>query len=361
MRVLALVQKFDPDDHILGCLHTWLMEISKQTDELYIVSLEKKPVESEKNIKTYSLGKECGFNKIRLLYNFNKIISGILLKRKVNLVFVLMCPDYVFPVAPYAKIMGIPIVMWYAHGNINFKLKIAHFLVDRVLSSSKDGFRLKSKKLTIVGQGIDLNRFNIQNPESKVWNNGKKIILSVGRISPIKNYEMLIKAANILVNHKNIKNIEFRIIGDIPFASQKEYFDFLKDKVKRLKLESYLKFIGPVTYRGIHDYYQNCDLFVSSSNTGSLDKVILEAMASGKITLTSNEAFSNYLRIYSRILLFEKDSPQSLAEKIIHILGMDAQERQSIGSDLREVVVKSHSLDAFTDKIITAFKNSLKG
>ena len=55
---------------------------------------------------------------------------------------------------------------------------------------------LKSKKLEVVGLGIDTSRFVCKSREGGVALH----ILSVGRISPIKKYETLIKAAEILVH-----------------------------------------------------------------------------------------------------------------------------------------------------------------
>ena len=359
MRILAIVQEFDPDSHILGFLYTWLIKITKQLDELYIVSLEEKHIELEKNIKVYSLGKELGYHKIHQFYNFNRIVADILLKRKVDLVFVLMCPEYVFLVAPYAKIRGIPIVMWYAHGSVSMRLRIASFLIDRIVSSSEDGFRLNCKKLTIVGQGIDVNNFQLPTSNFQIKNNGKKIILSAGRISPIKNYEILINVADILVNKGGMKDFKFIIVGGLPIPDQRDYLYSLKNMVKALNLEDYFDFIGPVSYRDIHNYYEICDLLINTSNTGSLDKVVLEAMACRKLVLTCNEAFGDLLKIHSDILMFAKNDIDSLAEKIIYILNMDAKDKDRLTNDLRGIVARNHNLDSFIDNILTVFKDAI--
>ena len=44
------------------------------------------------------------------------------------------------------------------------------------------------------------------------------------------------------------------------------------------------------------EFYQSGDLFVNLSDTGSLDKAVLEAMACGLKILTSNEAFKSVLK-----------------------------------------------------------------
>ena len=359
MRILILVQKFDPNDSILGFLYTWFVKIARQIDELYIVTFEQRYTAFPKNTQVYSFGRELGYHKIRQLYNFNKTISEILLKRKVDLAFVLMCPEYVFLIAPYAKIARIPIVMWYTHGNTDMKLKIAHLLVNKVVTASKESFRIKSNKVIITGHGIDVDKFKNQNPKSKNENNEKKIILSVGRISPIKNYETLIRAADILINQNNFMDLKFQIVGGVPVKSQDRYLYLLKNIVRKYKLKDYVQFVGPIPYTQIQDYYENCDLFVSTSNTGSLDKAVLEAMACGKVILTCNEAFNVLLKNYSNILLFDKNNPNSLVEKIVHALDMDVKDRHNLACDLRETAVRNHSLNRFLDNIFAVFNDAI--
>jgi len=58
---------------------------------------------------------------------------------------------------------------------------------------------------------------------------------------------------------------------------------------------------------------KHADIFINLSDTGSIDKAVLEAMASGCLVLTSNEAFTNILKPQ---YLTQKD-PARLAEKII--------------------------------------------
>ncbi len=267
-----------------------------------------------------------------------------------------MCPEYAILTWPYAKLRNIPIVMWYAHGNVNMRLRITCFLVNRIVSSSQEGFRINSKRLTIAGQGIDVEKFKPRAPNSKP-KNGKKIILSVGRISPVKNYETLIRALDILVNQWDARYLELQIVGDVPRKSQNKYLYFLKNLIGRYKLEDYVKFSGPISYTQIENYYQNCELFISTSNTGSLDKVVLEAMACGKIVLTSNEAFNNLLEAYSYILKFDKNDAYGLAEKIVYILEMNTQDRDALAYNLREIVVQKHSLGRLIGKLVGIFQN----
>lgn len=355
MRILIITQKIDKNDAILGFFCGWLNELARRVEKIYVLALEKKDADLDRNIELCSLGKENGSNRLERFVKFNYYLAKILLKKRVDIAFVLMCPEYLLLTSHYAKLSGIPVVMWYAHGCVNMRLLAASLLANKILSSSKEGFRLKSRKLTIIGQGIDVEKFKAQTLSPKTANE-KKLILSAGRISPIKNFELLIKAADILINHKGLKNLGFQIVGAVPLKSQNRYLGFLKKLVKQQGLQDYVQFLGPVPYTQIQNAYYNCDLLVSTSNTGSLDKVVLEAMACAKPILTSSEAFANILDGHAQMLVFEKNNALALAEKITSILAIDEEPYQELGEKLREIVVKGHSLGEFAEKVVRVFQ-----
>ncbi len=362
MKILVITQKLDNSDNILGFFSGWLNKLAKKVDKIYVVTLEKRNADLVKNIEWFSLGKENGSNRFNRFLKFNRVLMNLCLNKKIDIIFIHMCPEYAILIWPYAKLKRIPIVMWYAHGDVNISLRIAHLLVNRVISSSRDGFRINSKKLRIIGQGIDTEKFKIQdsylaNREAKfkINDNGKEVILSVGRISPRKNYETLIRAANILINYKNIRDLEFQIVGGIPTKSQKGYLVFLKSIISEYRLEDYVQILGPVPYTQIQNYYQNCNLFVSTSNTGSLDKAVLEAMACGKIIVTCNEAFRDFLKIYSHILMFDKNDIDSLAGKIIYTLKMEEYKKAIINNYLRQIVIENHNVDILINRLVNIF------
>ena len=89
------------------------------------------------------------------------------------------------------------------------------------------------------------------------------------------------------------------------------------------------------------------------SRTGSVDKAVLEAMACGKLVLTSNEAFVNILKNKGAELMVKPNSPDDLAERIAALASLDVKTRTSIEAKLREEVVQNHNLDHLVQKIIS--------
>ena len=353
MKVLMITQKVDLDDDLLGFTHTWVNKLAERVERLYVLALAVGRHSLRDNVELFSMGKERGNSRLERLVNFNRVVARLVLTRKVDLLFIHMCPRYVILAAPYAKLMRVPMVMWFTHRSTSNELRIAHWLVDKVVTASKESFRLKSDKVIITGHGIDTDRFK---PLDVRREGNTKVILSVGRISPIKDYETLIKAADILVNEKGRKNLEFVVVGDVGTEAQREYLDRIKGMVRECQLERYFRFVGPVPHSEIGRYYQNCDIFVNLSHTGSLDKAVLEAMACGRVPLTCNEAFAPILGALDRRLLFPIGDVRTLAERIAILLDLGPSECRCLGKQLRTEVLQYHSLTHMTEALITVFR-----
>jgi glycosyltransferase involved in cell wall biosynthesis len=285
------------------------------------------------------------------------VAAGLVLSRKVDVVFIHMCPRYAILAAPYAKLMRAPMVLWFTHRSVNNELRLAHWLVDKVATASKESFRLKSDKVVITGHGIDTDRFK---PLDVRKERSTKVILSVGRISPIKDYETLIKAADTLVNKDGRKGLEFVIVGDVGTEAQREYLDRIKGMVRECQLERRFRFTGPVPHSEVVRYYQSCDVFVNLSHTGSLDKAVLEAMVCGRVPITCNEAFKDVFGDYAAMLMFEKGDAGDLAGKVLDAIGMDAGSQLVFGRALRDIVIQEHSVEHLMDAVVKVFQETCK-
>lgn len=345
MKLFILAPEITEYHTALAFLPTWIREIANNVDEVRIFTLnydEKTPFND--NVEVF-----CPPKGNRYIFFF--FIQYYILKNVLwsNMIFGLMYPILTIWVSRYAKLFRRPIVMWYAHGAVSDKVRKAHASATRVVTSSAQGFRLKSDKLKIIGQAIDTEKFI---PLDKV-DKKKKKILYLGRISEVKGLEYMIMAADILVNKEKIKDLKFEIVGDIPSEKDRDYFDSLKELIKKYGLEDYFEFKGKVSYQEIEKYYQSCDVFVNPSNTGSLDKTVLEAMACRKIVVTCNEAYYNIFnsKIRERCY-FEPDDYKELARKVkLSIENPD----EYLELELRDIVVRNHSLKHWAKELVKVF------
>ena len=355
MNLLFITRKIDKNDALAGFTYQWVSKFAEKVDTLNVICLEKGDISGlPETVKIFSLGKERRVGKLRKFWNFQKYAFQFV--KKSDGIFCHQNPIYTILIASWAKLYRKKIVTWYTHGKVGFQLRLVNLLADVILTASPESFRLPSKKVIVTGHGIDTDFFRPAPTTSYKSQVTSYKILSIGRISPAKDYEPLIEAINILVNKNNIKNIQVNIIGAPGLKTQEDYLKKLKDEVENKNLSDYISFLGPKPYPELPWHYQECDLFVNLSRTGSVDKAVLEAMACGKIVLTSNEAFADILKDKGAYLMVKPRVAEDLAEKIIAIMNLSENARQDLGRKLREEVIKNHNLDKLIEKITRVFK-----
>lgn len=372
MKLVFVTRKVDRGDPLTGFVFGWIAGLAKNLDYLYVICQEKGDTSGlPDNVEVHSFGKEKGYGKMKQGYRL--LVLGFRLGNRADGFFVHMHPIYAIIAFLPAKIFGKKLVLWYTHKSVDLKLRVAHFLVDEILTASKDSFRLPSRKVKIVGHGIDLEKF-YPLPHS-LPTSGREVkagffplggggevggtkfrILSIGRISPVKDYETLIKAVEILVNKKNIKDLDVQIFGNVGLAKHQSYLESLVKFVENAELDDYIDFQAGVAYDYVPQILAEADLLVNLSETGSLDKNVLEAAACGRLVLTSNDAFVGPLQKISADLIFKRDQPVDLAEKIVKLKNLELEERQDLENRLRAWVEKEHNLDNLARRIVESFK-----
>lgn len=348
MNLLILTQKIDLDDSSLGFFHQWVKEFSKNFEQIRVVCLEKRRYSLPQNVKVYSLGKELGISKILYIYNFYKYIWSE--RKKYDAVFVHMNPEYVILGGFLWKIFGKRVVFWYTHKNVDIKLRLAEKFTDVVLTASPEGFRLKSKKIHILGHGIDINRFSNIEKKDHIGIN----IVHVGRITPIKNLDTLINAVDILIR-KSGKNISLFLVGEPITKSDFMYKELLQQKIEKYELNKHVVFVGKVSYDKLPKFYEQIDVAVNLAPTGGMDKAVLEAIVVKVPVFFANKAFERYCGVYSSDLIFEENNSEELAEKILIFL--ERKDKEEVLRYLFEVIEKENNLGNLIRAITIIIRN----
>jgi glycosyltransferase involved in cell wall biosynthesis len=98
--------------------------------------------------------------------------------------------------------------------------------------------------------------------------------------------------------------------------------------------------------------FARSDVLVNNMEAGAPDKVVYEAAAACLPVLASNPVFDGLFDGYP--LLFERDSPESLAERLRWFARLDEGERAEIGRTLRERVAERHSVETWADGVLAA-------
>ncbi len=259
MKLLIVTQVVDSKDPVLGFFVRWIEEFSKHTERVEVICLKEGTHNLPSNVRVHSLGKEKGVSRAKYVFNFYRYIWH--LRHDYDTLFVHMNPEYIILGGPFWRLWGKRISLWYTHKSVNIKLRLATFLSNIIFTASKESFRLSSPKLHVMGHGIDTDFFT---PDPNVsrgdW------YLSVGRLMPSKDHRMaIVEAAN--------DGMKLRIVGAGPELEHLETY--------ARSLSAQVEFLGGLSQTALRDEYRRANLLLHTSKTGSLDKVVLEALACG--------------------------------------------------------------------------------
>src|SRR3989344_2086341 len=181
MKLFIVTQIVDLHDANLGFFHRWVQEFAKKCETVTVVAQYVGTYNLLPNVRVISLGKEQGLSKLRQLFNFYRVLWREV--RHADVVFVHMIPLWVVLGAPLYKIFNKKVYLWYVHKSVTLLLRIAERLVIKIFTASRESFRLPSKKVVIVGHGIDIEYFM---PHPELREDSVFRILTVGRITKSK-------------------------------------------------------------------------------------------------------------------------------------------------------------------------------
>lgn len=146
-------------------------------------------------------------------------------------------------------------------------------LSKNVATSLKYYYRLNELQLNIIPPGVDLQKFtktkDLQLIKELNINRKNIILLYVGRLSPDKNIEKLIREFEFVGRN----DVNLLVVG---YGPDRERLEKMKDA---LGLEREVLFLGPRT--DVERFYSIADVFISPSKHEPFGQVILEAMAAG--------------------------------------------------------------------------------
>ena len=340
MRLLIFTQKVDRDDAVLGFFHTWITEISKMSESVEVICLEKGNYDLPKNVTVYAVGKGIGFGKLKYITGVYKYL--FLIRGSYDRVFVHMNQEYVFSLGPYWKIMGIPVYLWRNHPDGSIFTTLAVALSTKVFCASTESFTARFKKTVIMPAGINTEKYkHVTGAFRKKYS-----VCVVGRISPIKHVDLAIEAIKVLVSEG--VQVSLDIVGPVPALDQK-YFESLEKMVANSSLSTVVRFLPAVNPDKISETYSGYEICLNLTDSGSFDKTIVESASCGAVPLVSNTSFKNLL---PSVCLTTQD-PESIARSIKTLL--DPSEQIKIQKDLKNFV-DSQSLE----KLMQKFKEEIK-
>ncbi len=347
MRILMIVQQLDETHWLRGFIVEWVRALAAQVDHLDVLTLEQGPATLPANVTVYSMGKEKGYPRWRELVEFYRGVGRTV--GKVDAIFSHMTPRYTWLAAPFAMLSRKPQLLWFIHPKISTEIRLALWAAHWIVTATPTSFPLPSPKVQALGHGIDASRFS---PDDQIPVDNPPLVLTVGRLSRIKNHHVLLETAALL------KNVQFAIAGQTATPQDEIYYAELKRRCEQIGLDNFT-FLGNLEGEKLVNRYRRATLITNLTPTGSFDKAALEGMLVGKPLLTGNPNFDDLLREHQALLKVDSENPQDVAAKISYLLTLPPEAIRQIGMDLRTRTANAHSLENLMQQIVGLIKNDL--
>ncbi len=253
-----------------------------------------------------------------------------------------------------AKLAGVKGLIHSEHGRV-FDDRPIRFTLQRVLSNHASAIfavsnklkqdlihhiRIPGEKIEVLYNGVDLSRFDMRDQAAARAllgiSAGQFVIGSVGRLVPVKNYALLMRAV------ARLDGVHLVLVGDGPERASLE----------RLKRD--LKLEGRVTLPGhrsdIAELIGGFDVFALTSLNEGMSNTLLEAMAGG-VAVVASDVGGNREIVRNGIdgMLFDSDDESALVG-IFETLVRDRATKEKFGAAARRRVMDTFDLRGMLER-----------
>jgi glycosyltransferase involved in cell wall biosynthesis len=327
-RLVFLTQSVDPAHPVLAATIPKIRALAERVDEVVVLAQSGGGDGLPGNVEVRTFGAP---SRAQRVWRFERELARAL---PADAVVAHMIPAYVVLAAPMVRARRTPLLLWYTHWKASSMLRVAERLATAIVSVDRRSFPLASPKVRPIGHGIDVNEFACTDRKGR---NGVRALV-LGRYSPAKGIETILHAV------QQVDGTEVQLHGVALNGLERRH---------RTDLEKLGIPLGDAVPRSqVPELFARSDVLVNNMEAGAPDKVVYEAAAACLPVLASNPVFDELFDGYP--LLFERDSPESLAGRLRWFAGLDEGERAEIGRTLRERVAQRHSVGTWADGILAA-------
>jgi glycosyltransferase involved in cell wall biosynthesis len=218
-------------------------------------------------------------------------------------------------------------------------------VVSEKIRRSAQQLCIQHEIIILVPNRVDTRQFRPQTKSvGTVGRNDRVRFLFVGSLIPVKDVRTLLYAFQIVKDQ--IDNSELHIVGSGPERHS------LSALVSELGLQESVHFHGRVKHSKMPTYFNKSDVFVLSSLSEGMPRVILEAMASGiPIVSTDVGGLSEILTNGKTGILVPSRDSKALAGGMIRLVSSPLMAQKIAGNALK-VVRERHEWDKNIRKIV---------
>jgi phosphatidylinositol alpha-mannosyltransferase len=207
-------------------------------------------------------------------------------------------------------------------------------------------FKMRAR---IIPNGVDINQFSPDIPRLKKYDDDKLNLLFLGRFDPRNGLTFMLKAFEIIKSH--YAKVRLIVVGDGSLS-----FYYKGRMPKSISQDVCFEGLAKDKRPG---YYASCDIFCSPVTKASFGVTLLEAMASGKpIVATENVGYKDLLSQHESFLVSPND-PNAFAEAVLRLLN-DKQFRKEMGLNGRKKAL-AYSWDKIVRDINEYYQEILDG
>jgi glycosyltransferase involved in cell wall biosynthesis len=348
LELLVFNLRTDVADTALGFTTGWVNALARRVDHVSVITMLAGELAVEPNVTVRSLGKERGLSEPRRVAEFYRQLRRVMRERpRIDVCFSHMNPKFSLLFAPVARARGIPQLLWYAHGSVPPSLRAAERVVDRCVTATPASFTLPSRKLAVIGHGIDTSLFRLPAAPPPGY---RRTAISIGRISARKQLDEMLEALAI-ARARGI-DLKLELTGEPLTGSDVDYERSLRRRAGEPDLRGSVSFEGPVPFGEVAGRYHRGGLFINLSETRSMDKAILEAMASGCVPISRNQSFRELAAEHGLERLVPGPGAEGLAQALREAVTLAGPERDELVARLRAIVLRGHALDSLSDELV---------
>ncbi|MBK9099574.1 MAG: glycosyltransferase [bacterium] len=344
-------------------LLSYLKLLDHKKYDFHVIALWEKPDELLKDISEY-----CEVTILKIQSRFSPLVVFQLAK-----LFKQQNPDiihsHLFQARFYAAIAHLiskrGILVTHKHNNVNPKKHniflllemISIFLSKKVIAISNSVKKslnryelIPSKKIFVLHNGVDYDKFFKIADSNKILKENPIIIGTVCRLEPQKGISYLLLAMKIILT--KFPSVKLEIVGDGSLLHE------LEALAKKIGISNSVKFFGK--FADVIPFYKRMHVFVLPSLYEGFGIVLLEAMASGIPVIATNvDGIKEVVVDGESGILIPAKNPEAIADAVLNIIEnpqlaeklVDAGVKRSKLFDIREHVMK---LDNFYANLLGA-------
>lgn len=328
LRLLVVAQAVDADDALFGFFTGWLKSASSIFDRLIVAGLRVGRFDLPQNVSVFPMRNKASRNKFEPIITLMR--ESWKRRKEYDAVFVRGDAQYVALLGWWWKLLRKPAVFWYTHITArSIWFWLAAPWASRIVTAVAESNPLKSA--IRIGHHIDTERFVfVDRPE-----HNPPVLLIFGRVSPVKRVDWILEALQPLTE---AGKLNIRIVGSA------------LDEETALRVRA---FVGtgvswdelPVPGDKAHEIYASADLLVNATD-GSMDKVIIEAAASGLAVFAATKGHLPSMQFSTK---------EELRQSVETYLTLDADQRKRISGQLRAWAESEHGIDGHLERLRQVF------